>query len=145
MQRVEDSVDPRVQKVNGRAQLCETAFLLTVMLLVSVSWIVASRWLLAILLPLAVLFLLSAFFYRRKAVQIYDSTEFIINHRRLATLRAASVPDDVMECLRALESQRHGRPFRGEGRFFRRIERALGTERCAEVKTELLKYLVAGN
>lgn len=138
MHSVENSVNPKVRVLNGRAQLCQTGFLLSLSLIIAVPFITRSDawWPLLILMASALIFLLGALVFCRRALEAYRSAKFSISSQRLKTLRATSTPKDILQYVTEL----HGRTFRGEGKFFRKMDRALGFERSAEWKSTIFKY-----
>lgn len=82
-----------------------------------------------------------------------DKKFYMINDLRLRTLKAAKVPVDVLECLRALRQEELNRSVNsdverksdevvivGETDFINRLEKKLGRQRIGEYKEVILKY-----
>lgn len=139
MYNIEDSENPEVQKSNRRRHLCEVATLFLLTLLLSGLFVLTGS-LLATWTVLcfagAVLFFLLAMGYSKEAIAAYRSVQFRITPRRLETLKAVGVADDVISYLLQIE----GRTYKGEQIFYRMLECELGQARTREVRSTLFKY-----
>jgi hypothetical protein len=140
MTNLDQSENPVVQRLNRLCQFYEITLLLGLMLLVCGFFVLQGSLLIAWEVACVVLVVASfvaAAWKSYNALHAYRSAEFAITNQRLATLRAVEVPEDVTDYLKQLTQRR----FVGEGRFFSKLERALGSERTREVKSIIFKYV----
>ena len=140
MPNLDQSENPTVQRLNRLCQFYEITMLLGLTLLVCGVFVLQGTLLYVWSLVWAALAVASFFAATGKsyaAIKSYRAPEFVINKQRIATLRAVSAPPDAIECLEKMD----GRRFVGEKKFFRALERSLGSERTREVKTTVFKYV----
>ena len=139
MYNIEDSENPQVQKSNRKRHLWEVATLVLLTLLVS-GFFVLQGSLLAILTSLCLGFAAFAFLramaHSQAAISAYRSVKFQITPQRLNTLQVVGVATDVTSYL----AQFQGRIYKGEQKFFRRLEKGLGEARTREVRSTVFKY-----
>ena len=137
----ENSVNIKVQKANHLAQFFQTLCMLSLTLVVGGYFLLQNGfWFLAwtaICLILAAVSFILAIDLGLKALNVYCSTPFEISNQRLGTLDEIKIPADVMF---ALGRFRRGH-YIGEGRFFYLVAKRVGTERCAEFRDKIFKYL----
>ena len=139
MNNLEQSENPRVLKYARLSQVFEILVLIGLVLFLW-GFFALDYWLRLVWSLSFISFSIACFYLARKyaaeALTAYRSIKFKITKRRLRTLEAVEVPSDVIECL----AERGGRIFKGEGKFFRNLERALGNERTSEVRSTVFKY-----
>jgi len=143
MVKIEESVNPLVNRLNGYRQLCELLALLsfTVGAFGFLRLPGMSRWSWAVGSVLAFLFFLNlALHFARQAIREFKYGEFSITEQRRQTLKATRAPADLMDCLKALTGHR----FRGEQNYFRHLSRMLTPTRIEELKNIIFKYTYVG-
>ena len=140
MSRVENSINPRVQTANGRAQFCETLVLLSVTLLLCGLLVLDDAtyliWWALLCITASVLFFYAAFRFSHAALEVYESTRYVITHQTIRTLEAIEAPRDLRACLEDLGA----REFNCERDFLKKLNRSLGSARCEELKGTIFKY-----
>jgi len=143
MVKLEESVNPIVNRLNGYRQLCELLALLS--LTVGACGFLrlpgVSRWSWTIGSVLTCLFFLYlAFHFARQAIREFKYGKFSITKQRIETLEATRAPKDLINCLETLT--RH--QFRGEQNYFRHLSRTLTPTRIEELKNIIFKYTYVG-
>lgn len=142
MSGVEKSVNPKVQRANGRANFCETFVLLSGTFLVCGLFVLNDnggylRWWIAGCVVATVSFLVLALLFSSFALATYQSTTLEVTSQTMKTLRAIKAPFDLVDCLSNLK----GKTAETEETFFAGLDDVLGAERCAELKSTIFKYV----
>jgi len=144
MINVNDSVNPRVIRLNSYRHLCELGFILCLILIVCGAVVLKDeqRLLWVIVLSVgALLSLVFAYLLSSRAIREYVCARFEIDDRRLMTLSAIPAPLDLINCLTNLSPNLYS----GERAYFAEIEREIGSaSRCADLKDLIFKYTYVG-
>lgn len=138
MIKLDESANPKIQRLYSFEQFFEVLGLLCLTLLICGAAILDRRqlvlwigsWFIGFLICLLVAFRISQF-----AIREYMTVRFSVP-RQMLTLEAVKAPADLIDYFR----QPKRKYFEGERSYFRSIRNSLGASRCEELKPIVFKY-----